>query len=57
MFSGDAPHVMNTASTMLDRSRFHTADFGAFFLHPYNFSRTLLLTISRVVTWVAAMLD
>jgi hypothetical protein len=45
MFSGDAPSVMNTASTMLDRSRFHTADFGAFFLYPYNFSRTLLLTV------------
>ncbi|MGD8622932.1 MAG: phage holin family protein [Anaerolineae bacterium] len=49
MFSGDAPSVMNTASTMLDRSRFHTADFGAFFLHPYNFSRTLLLTVWEIV--------
>ena len=49
MFSGDAPHVMNTASTMLDRSRFHTADFGAFFLHPYNFSRTLLLTVWEII--------
>lgn len=49
MFSGDAPHVMNTASTMLDRSRFHTADFGAFFLYPYNFSRTLLLTIWDII--------
>ena len=45
LFSGDAPNVMNTASTILDRSRFHTADFYAFFLRPYNFSRTLLLTI------------
>ncbi|MEJ2737126.1 MAG: phage holin family protein [Anaerolineae bacterium] len=49
MFSGDAPHVMNTASTLLDRSRFHTADFGAFFLYPYNFSRTLLLTIWDII--------
>ena len=49
MFSGDAPQVMNTASTMLDRSRFHTADFGAFFLYPYNFSRTLLLTIWDII--------
>jgi putative membrane protein len=45
LLSGDAPNVMNTASTMLDRSRFHTADFDAFFLRPYNFSRTLLLTV------------
>jgi hypothetical protein len=44
LFSGDAPNVMNTASTVLDRSRFHTTDFYAFFLDPYNFSRTLLLT-------------
>jgi hypothetical protein len=49
MFSGDALNVMNTASTMLDRSRFHTGDFGAFFLHPYNFSRTLLLTIWEII--------
>jgi putative membrane protein len=49
MFSGDAPSVMNTASTMLDRTRFHTADFGAFFLYPYNFSRTLLLTVWDII--------
>jgi putative membrane protein len=46
MLSGDAPNVMNTASTMLDRSRFHTSEFDAFFIQPYNFSRTLLLTIA-----------
>ncbi|MGD2039411.1 MAG: phage holin family protein [Anaerolineae bacterium] len=45
LFSGDAPNVMNTASTIKDLSRFRTADFYAFFLDPYNFSRTLLLTI------------
>jgi hypothetical protein len=44
LFSGDAPNVMNTASTVLDRSRFHTTDFYAFFLRPYNLIRTLLLT-------------
>jgi putative membrane protein len=49
MLSGDAPNVMNTASTMLDRSRFHTADFDAFFLQPYNFARTLLLTIWDII--------
>jgi hypothetical protein len=41
--SGDAPNVMNTASTIKDLSRFHTADFYAYFADPYNFSRTLLL--------------
>jgi putative membrane protein len=49
MLSGDAPNVMNTASTMLDRSRFHTADFDAFFLQPYNFARTLLLTLWEII--------
>jgi putative membrane protein len=49
LFSGDAPNVMNTASTVLDRSRFHTTEFYAFFLHPYNFSRTLLLTIWDII--------
>ena len=45
MFSGDAPNVMMTASTLTDLSRFHAADFQAYFANPYNFSRTLLLTI------------
>ncbi|NIV33668.1 MAG: phage holin family protein [Anaerolineae bacterium] len=49
MFSGDAPNVMNTASTIKDLSRFHTTDFYAFFLDPYNFSRTLLLTIWDII--------
>jgi len=49
MLSGDAPNVMNTASTMLDRSRFHTADFDAFFLRPYNFARTLLLVLWEII--------
>jgi putative membrane protein len=49
LFSGDAPYVMNTASTILDRSRFHTADFQSYFLDPYNFSRTLLLAIWDVI--------
>ena len=43
LLSGDAPNVMNTASTLKDMSRFHTGDFYAFFADPYNFSRTLLL--------------
>ncbi len=45
LFSGDAPNVMLTASVATDRSRFHTADFYAYFVDPYNFSRTLLLTL------------
>jgi uncharacterized membrane protein YvlD (DUF360 family) len=49
LFSGDAPYVMNTASTITDVSRFHSGDFYAFFLYPYNFARTLLLTIWDVV--------
>jgi putative membrane protein len=43
LFSGDAPIVMNTASTIKDLKRFHTLDFYAFFAAPYNFTRTLLL--------------
>ncbi|MCP4359160.1 MAG: phage holin family protein [Chloroflexi bacterium] len=43
LFSGDAPYVMNTASTLLDRTRFHTSEFQAYFANPYNVSRTLLL--------------
>ncbi len=49
LFSGDAPNVMNTASTMLDSSRFHTKDFQSYFLDPYNISRTLLLAIWDVI--------
>ncbi len=49
LFSGDAPNVMTTASTILDGSRFHTVDFQAYFLNPYHFSRTLLLTIWDII--------
>ena len=49
LFSGDAPNVMNTASTIKDVSRFHTSDFYAFFVNPYNFSRTLILTIWDII--------
>jgi uncharacterized membrane protein YvlD (DUF360 family) len=49
LFSGDAPSVMNTASTIKDLSRFRTTDFYAFFLDPYNFSRTLLLTFWDII--------
>ena len=43
LLSGDAPYVMNTASTLRDRTRFHTSEFQAYFANPYNVSRTLLL--------------
>lgn len=49
MFSGDAPSVMYTASTLKDLSRLHTGDFYAFFVNPYNFSRTLLLSIWEII--------
>ena len=49
MFSGDAPNVMNTASTIKDLSRFGTADFGAYFVNPYNFTRTLILFVWDII--------
>ncbi len=49
LMSGDAPNVMNTASTIKDLSRFHTADFYAYFASPYNFARTLLLFFWDIV--------
>ena len=49
LLSGDAPNVMTTASTIKDKSRFHTSDFYAYFADPYNFSRTLLLLIWDIV--------
>jgi uncharacterized membrane protein YvlD (DUF360 family) len=49
LFSGDAPNVMLTASVATDLSRFHATDFYAYFVNPYNFSRTLLLTLWEVL--------
>ena len=49
LFSGDAPNVMLTASVATDLSRFHAADFYAYFVNPYNFSRTLLQTGWEIV--------
>jgi putative membrane protein len=49
LFSGDAPNVMITASTLKDTSRFHATDFYAYFANPYNFSRTLLLTLWDII--------
>ncbi len=49
MFSGDAPNVMLTGSTITDLSRFHATDFDAYFVNPYNISRTLLLTLREIL--------
>lgn len=49
LFSGDAPNVMTTASTMTDLSRLHVTDFYAYFVNPYNFTRTLLLLIWDII--------
>ena len=49
LLSGDAPKVMNTASTISDRSRFHSSVYYDYFSDPYNFSRTLLLILWDIV--------
>ncbi len=49
MFSGDANHVMATASTVTDRSKFHTSEYRIFFTSPYNVARTLYLLIWDVI--------
>ncbi len=49
MFSGDAPNVMATASTISDRSRLHVTDFQVFFISPSNFIRTFLLALWDIV--------
>ncbi len=49
LLSGDAPIVSTTASAIKDFSRFHTADFYAYFANPYNFIRTLLLGLWDMV--------
>jgi uncharacterized membrane protein YvlD (DUF360 family) len=49
LLSGDAPYVFTTASTITDRSRFHTQELQAFFANPYNVARTLLLFIWDIV--------
>ena len=41
--------LMVTVTLQIEMSRFHTADFYAYFSSPYNFSRTLLLFIWDIV--------
>ena len=49
LLSGDATYVSVTASTIKDLSRFHMTDYYAYFVNPYNFSRTLLLAIWDII--------
>ena len=50
LFSGDAPHVMGTASTISDNSKFHSSEYRIFFTNPYNIARTLYLIIWDIIT-------
>ena len=49
LLSGDAPIVSVTASTMKNLSRLHLTDFYAYFVNPYNLTRTLLLTAWDII--------
>lgn len=49
LLSGDAPIVSVTASTMKDLSRLHLTDFYAYFVNPYNLTRTMLLMIWDII--------
>ena len=49
LMSGDAPIVSVTASTMKDLSRLHMLDFYAYFVNPYNITRTILLMIWDII--------
>jgi putative membrane protein len=45
MFSGDAPNVMITTSSLFDASKIQASQFYAYFLNPYNFTRSLGLIL------------
>lgn len=49
LLSGDAPIVSVTASTMKDLSRLHLTDFYAYFVNPYNLTRTILLMLWDII--------
>lgn len=49
LLSGDATYVMTTASTLTDLSRFHMSSFYAYFINPYNFTRTVMLVIWDII--------
>lgn len=49
LLSGDATYVSVTASVLKDLSRFHMTDFYAYFVNPYNVTRTFLLAIWDII--------
>lgn len=52
LFSGDAPYVTATASVIRDTSRFHTSEFQAYFVNPYNAARTVILLVwDMILEW------
>jgi putative membrane protein len=52
MFSGDAPDVMCTISTVTDLQRLSPQTFYPFFANPYNFARVLVLMAREImVEW------
>jgi uncharacterized membrane protein YvlD (DUF360 family) len=55
VFSGDAPHVLLTLSTIRDRARFHADSFTPLFARAYSFIRLLLLFFGELIQeWVEA---
>jgi uncharacterized membrane protein YvlD (DUF360 family) len=55
VFSGDAPHVLLTLSTIRDRARFHADSFTPLFARAYSFIRLLILFAGDVVQeWIEA---
>jgi len=49
MFSGDAPNVMITTSSLFDTSKIQARQFYTYFLNPYNLSRSLGLLLWDVL--------
>src|SRR4029453_13595709 len=49
VFSGDAPQVLLTLSTIRDRARFHADGFTPFFARAYGFTRLLVLFVAELV--------
>jgi putative membrane protein len=49
MFSGDAPDVMFTFSTLAGLSNVHTKTYYHYFINPYNFARMIELFIWDIV--------
>jgi putative membrane protein len=45
MFSGDAPNVIITTSSLFNTSKIQARQFYAYFLNPYNFTRSLGLIL------------